>query len=733
MNVNIEKIEIVSFGKLKNVSISAEKGINLLSAPNESGKSTLAAFIKFVFYGFVGARMQSLSENERKLYTPWGGEVCEGSITFTADGTKYTVHRRCLASGKENTEIINYATGRAEFTGEVAGEVFFGVSEEVFARTLFFRQLTLPQSKDEVLADRLRNIAISADEQVSTKKAVARLNECKNELKGRLGSGLIPKAEKERDELEEAITESLSVRKETERLNGEIKKRAADMATAVEQLEILKEERKNIEKYEALTRLRNINRLALEEQNARDEYEAASAGLKQRDDGEAFRALYAKNTEYVAVCRECEKNGRELQDAMSARVDLLEEAKITPDDAKEAKNMLRSSKKLSKFLFFAAALLVVAGIIASLAGVGTMGIGIIIAVAGVVAAVVGAVILSKPAVFARELGFENANDMEQALAELPALERQIEDAERRVEILNGEYQESKTKCAMLKRELDEGIGRYTDVAEGNYEERLQLILRLSSESGEKLAIWRAKKEELDNATKDLDINALAEEARGAEPPERDRAKVDLEIRFYSDKHHKLAELNRADELSLATLEAKCGDPAVLVGKRDSLNARIEELSLKHKAYETAVKVIEDSADFMKSMVAPRIGERADEYFAAATGGKYSAFEVDTRLSMSFGEDMRRSCDYLSAGTRDSAYLSLRLALADMLFGGCGVPILLDDAFVRMDDNRLRMMLGAVKEASKKHQIFIFTHGTREMSAFDDIGAEYSEISIKEQV
>ncbi len=731
MNVNIEKIEIASFGKLKNVCVSAEKGINILSAPNESGKSTLAAFMKFVFYGFVGARMQTLSENERKLYTPWDGEICEGSITVTADGTKYTVHRRCLASGKETAEIINYSTGKAEFIGETAGEVFFGVSEEVFARTLFFRQLTTPQSKDEILADRLRNIAISADEQVSTKKAISKLNECKNELKGRLGSGLIPKAEKERDALEEAITEATAVRKEVERVGGEIKKRSADMASAAEQLEILNEERRNIEKYDALTRLRNINRLALEEKNARGEYESASAGLKQRDDGAAFSALYAKNTEYVAVCRECEKTERELNEACEARDALIEEAKITPENAKKAEKLLKSSKKGSKILFLAAAVLVVAGVITSLADAGTMGLGIIIAVAGVFAAVFGAVIMAKPAGFAREIGFKGAGEMEKAVIALPALEKQINEAARKAEMLEGEYGECKTKCAILKRELDEGIGRYTDVAEGNYEERLQLILRLSSESGEKLAVWRAKKEELDNATKGVDINALAEEARGAEPPERDKAKVDLEIRFYSDKHYKLSELNRADELTLATLEAKCGDPAVLVGKRDSLNARINELEAKHKAYETAVKAIEDAADYMKSMVAPRIGERADEYFSAATGGKYSAFEIDTKLSMSFGEDMRRSCDYLSAGTRDSAYLSLRLALADMLFGGCGVPILLDDAFVRMDDNRLRMMSGALNEAAKKHQIFILTHGNREKEALADINAKYSEIFIKQ--
>ena len=133
---------------------------------------------------------------------------------------------------------------------------------------------------------------------------------------------------------------------------------------------------------------------------------------------------------------------------------------------------------------------------------------------------------------------------------------------------------------------------------------------------------------------------------------------------------------------------------------------------------------------MKSMVAPRIGERADEYFRVATGGKYSSLQVDTRMSMSYGEDFNRSCDFLSAGTRDSAYLSLRLALADMLFGGSGVPILLDDAFGRIDDNRLRMISGALGEAAKKHQIFILTHGDRERLALEDINAEYTEISIK---
>ena len=731
MNITIEKIEIVSFGKLKNVYVTPQSGINVLSAPNESGKTTLASFIKFIFYGFAGARMQTLADNERKLYTPWDGEVSEGSITCSADGVKYIVHRRCLASGKESAEITNRATGKHEFVGEVPGEVFFGVSEDIFARTLFFRQLTTPQSKDEVLADRLRNIAISADEQVGTKKAVARLNDSKNELKGRLGSGLIPKAEGERDALEESITAATDIRRETVRLSEEIKKRSATIRTAAEKLTDLNAERRNIEKYDSLVKLQNINRLALEERNAREEYESASASLKRRDDA-AFRELFAKNTEYVAECRDCENMAALLNDAEEEENRLDSELCIDASDVKRAEKLIVSSKRNAKMLFILFGLMVIAGTILALASKETFGVGIALGATSLIFGVIGFVMLSKPAGLAKELGFGDITELKDAINAFPALDKQLREVRSRTAALRANYEESRTKCAILKRELDAGINDYIDVSDANYAEQLQLILSLSAESGEKLAVWRAKRDELDNATKGVDLNELAEEAKGAEEPLRDRAKVDRELSFYNSQYNQLCELNRRDELEIAALEARFGDPAALVGKRDSLTARIDDLTVKHKAYETAVKVIEDAADYMKSMVAPRIGERADEYFSAATGGKYSSLEIDTKLSMSFGSEFRRSCDYLSAGTRDSAYLSLRLALADMLFGGCGVPILLDDAFVRIDDTRLRMMTGAIAEAAKKHQIFILTHGEREKDAFDDVGIAYNEISIGQQ-
>ena len=728
MNVIIEKIEVLSFGKLKNAVVTADSGINILSAPNESGKSTLASFIKFVFYGFVGGRMQNLTDNERKLYTPWDGEVCEGSVTVSADGEKYVISRRCAPSGKETCEIINRNTGKPEFTGAVPGEVFFGVSEEIFARTLFFRQLTVPQAKDEVLADRLRDIAISADEQVSTQKALKKLTDAKNELKGRAGNGLIPKAEKERDALEEEITASTDLRREVSRLNSEMAKRTALIEAGEEKLKMLNNERKNIEKYDALLRLRTINRLTLEENLAHEEYEKTSSGLKQQADGQAFSLLSAKNAELVAEQRNCKTLEESLEIAEDELYSVKSKIPFGSEESKKAKRLISSSQKVSKFLFIIAAVAAVAGLIVYFAVPAPAGF-LAVALGGILG-VVGAVMMGKPAAYAKELGLKDAKELKTALQNLPMLEQQLKEANNRAEELRDLCNQSRISCKKLKTELDDEIGKYAVVNdESSYSKQIENILSLSAVSGEKLAVWRAKKEEYRNVTDGVDIEALSAEARGATQPEREKALVDRDISFYTKQIAQLTELNRRDELDVTAYEAKSGDPAILVGKRDVLSRYIDELTVKHKAYETAIKLINDSGDYMKSMVAPRIGDRADEYFTAATGGKYTSFEVDTRMSMSFGEDFRRSCDYLSAGTRDSAYLSLRLALADMLFPD-GVPVLLDDAFVRIDDGRLRMMSGALKEASKKHQLIILTHSAREADALDDAGIKYQPISIK---
>ncbi len=727
MNVSIDKISVVSFGKLKNAVVTPSTGINILSAPNESGKTTLASFIKFVFYGFAGTRNHGITDNERKLYTPWSGETSEGSIDITADGVRYTVHRLCTPSGKESVEVVNRATGKNEFVGAVPGEALFGVSEELFAKTLFFKQLTLPQSKDELIAERLRNISISADEQVGTKKAVERLKDCKNELVGKAGKGIIPALVRERDAIEENVTANTENRREIMRLRGEIKSRNTKLSDNAEKNAVLEAERDNIEKYEAYLRLSNINRLAVEEKTVRGEYENASSALKKCGDNEELAYLTAVNTELFAEKRNLEVCEKALSDAEKELKDI--EKKYNDCDiekAKEAKDAIKRGKTLFKAFCAVAIVLLVASVALVFTASNTVAIAVM--EVGAVLAGIGIALNKSP----KKYGFESISDIEKIISEYPSLKASLDSAVKRKESAENAVRVSKNKCSELSNDIESAISDFIGDAEiENTSEIIEKIRRVSADIAKKRALYEAKKNELDNAVSGVDIEALAELARNAAEPKRERIIVERELKFYSDQRPMLSELNRRDELELASVEARCGDTATLIGKRDSLENSINELTVKHKAYETAIKFIEESSDYMKSMAAPIIGERADVYFSTATGGKYNGLEIDTRLSMTVGEDFRRSCDYLSAGTRDSAYLSLRLALADMLFDGCGVPIILDDAFVRIDDERLKNIANAVGKASERHQIFIFTHGSRENNAFSEAGVKYSEISIKE--
>ncbi len=728
MNVFLQKIQINSFGKLKNTVVDCSQGINLLEAPNESGKTTLAAFVKFVFYGFAGVKIHSVIGNEKKLFMPWDGETCAGAVTLSCDGVVFRVERIFYASGKEQVYVTDRATGKQYFHGEVPGEVFFGVSEEVFSRTLFFRQLTLPAEKDEALAEQLKNIAISASEQVNSEKALDRLKTAKNSLRGRGGNGILPKAERERDALEAAITESLVCAREIETVFGDESNAKRISQDADKKLRLLFEERRGIEKYDALCRLNTLKSLSQAEKDAKAEYEEASRGFGSGDEN-AMSRLFSVNSDYNAEKKQCQS----LRSSLDQAVSELEEAEsMLPfgiEEAKDARQRIKSAKKTAKLFGFLALVLLFTGAavwfgFGSAAGLVLMGVTVVLLACS-------AVFVAKPAGIAKELGLESASELDEALDSFEKNSAQLEQCKKRESEIRLKYNSSASKVSELKDRLDRGISEFISVSEElDYDEQLSDILKRSARNGELKAHWISSKEAFEKAMEGVDIGALATEAAGAEKPARDRTRVDQDINFYTQQKR----INDEKALTLstkrATLEGKYGDPAVLVGKKAATDALISEGEIQFRALDTAIKFITESGDYMKQQVAPRISERADEYFSIATDGKYNDFEVDTKLSMSFGSDFRRSCDYLSAGTRDTAYLCLRLALADMLFGGNSVPMVLDDAFVRIDSNRLASMMNAVASSAQRHQIFIFTHGDRERETLSNAGIPFSRIFLK---
>ena len=58
--MTFESLYIKSFGKLNGKRISFSDGVNIIEGGNESGKSTICAFIQFIFYGLPSKTAEKL-------------------------------------------------------------------------------------------------------------------------------------------------------------------------------------------------------------------------------------------------------------------------------------------------------------------------------------------------------------------------------------------------------------------------------------------------------------------------------------------------------------------------------------------------------------------------------------------------------------------------------------------------------------------------------------------------
>ena len=182
------------------------------------------------------------------------------------------------------------------------------------------------------------------------------------------------------------------------------------------------------------------------------------------------------------------------------------------------------------------------------------------------------------------------------------------------------------------------------------------------------------------------------------------------------------------ENEIMALKTNSGDPADYYAKVKSLETRIEELRQKHKAYFIAYKAIESASDNLRAEISPRLGEYATDMMSVMTDKKYTHFDVSDGLEVSFtaSDGEKKSVDFLSGGTRDLAYIAVRLALVDMLYTE-RPPLCFDESFAHQDNVRAGAMMKAIARLAKEDtQSFIFTCRNRE-------GALATELSKKAQV
>ena len=739
VSVRIERIEIGAFGCLSGVVIEPSDGINLIEADNESGKSTLAAFIKFILYGFSSTRSQSIAENERKLYIPWNGTRAFGSIVFSAPGGRFRVARAYDLPSKETVEMTDLQTGREVFRSLVPGEVLLGVPEEVYQKSAYFRQLFQSKNGDESLADQVRNLVFSADERISAANAEKRLREAEAELKNRQNRGVIPELEAQlarfRAESEQAIRQNSEIR----RCNEAISENGARLGEIRKIVSRLQAERGNIDGYEAFCRLRRLSEVKAEEEAAKKKYDDAAGAFPNAriPDSDFINGLIKDNAEYKSLVRDRDRLEEESREAVKAFEESRRAVAVWDGQEERVKSALAREKKLFPIFALLALLFAAAGVAFAF-----LFDGLAVAAAGAAClflgcAVAAAVIKIKARALPAKYGFESAEALEDALSELPQIERQADIDEKRTYSLKAEYGRLSDRCAQAGKSIAERISRYCPEGESGTCDaaggQIDLLLERSENAKKLLSEYESRRRTRESMFEGVDIDALAKRAEGAVPPERTVSEVERELNFNTQKQKLLEEKKQELEKEKARLESGAADPALLCGKTGAAEQQLEKANRRLAAIRLALEVLEESSAYMKSTIAPKLTEYASGYFDYATAGKYPVLHLDTRMGMAVETPLIQRLDFLSSGTKDAAYLCLRLALLRLIYQQAAVPpVILDDAFARLDDKRLETMISVITEFSQaeKAQVFMFTCTPREREALERLGKNINRLEIK---
>ena len=733
-NFRLEKIEITAFGKLKNVVITPTDGINMLNLPNESGKSTLAAFIKYVFYGFTGTKKQSVAENEKLRYMPWDGSPAKGAIVVSAGEKLYRVARKTGARD-DSVSVTDVETGEPALRGMIPGVAICGINEGTCAKTLLVGRAGEASNGDPTLAESLRNLLFSADEKTNADKAMKKLKDSRAYLKNMQYRGVIPTLEERCKKLEADLVTANRLHGELSGVRVSLCEKREQLAKANSELDGITAELENLRCFEAGQRLNSIYDAREAYAAAQTKFEAARSALggESAPETRLIDALADDNANLTLSTKRLEELTKELTAEESELAKIRASSPFFVFDPKEARRKALIFSRIRNAAVAVTVLLAVTSFCffslktSDTAAWITAGVAFALFATAAVLAVLGSA-------DAKRLGFKGQAELLKAVGDFAVIREKARGIEERVGILNSRYSEEAAENRRLSDSVGKRVSEFMpDGAGEGYSASIRKIYAAAAEIGACKADWMRAADSYKKLSDGVDINALTELASKAQPPKRDRAETERELAFTQSRIKALSAAVTDLEKRCAALEAQSESPAVITSRLEVTERRLDEANTQYRALSLAIEVLEESCDYMKATVSPKLAELTGGYLEAASGGRYSSVGLTTNLEMTYDDNgMEHNADHLSDGAKDTAYLAMRFALVELIYDDKRPFMILDDSFCHLDDERLAMMLRLIKGLAESQQIFLFCCRSRERKLLDIGGIPYTLLTLGEE-
>ncbi len=761
--MKINSIYISAFGGVKDLRLDLNDSFNIIYGENEQGKTTVMSFIKMMFYGSERAK-NDLAKSPRKKYTPWDNSQMAGSIDFEKNGKKYRLERIFGDSNStDKVTLINTDLGTRENVSADIGTTLLGMSAAAFERSIFIGQFGFPEnnpSAEGEINSKLSNLALTGEEDASFDEVYKRLEKAKLSLASK--SGRAGEYDKNIASLK-ALNEALLKANETQQKINVGKEKAKEIIAEIEALQKNANELKvTIDKEQDFRNAEKLRELL----KLKSELDNITKALTL-ENGTVIDEMFLKKIDFClskingvkGKIEALENENRVIKQGLDLALD---PQKASPEKSAELENKIKAleqkqaklkaqynetekalrSKKSPKLI------LLILGIILGLGGAALCSfntyIGAAVALIGVILCAVFTVNTTantskKKALDGELLNLKlelnelmtvitleksNLNAITTALNSNAAM---IENQQNHLKENGKKIEEHLKEKTILSGELEALLGNTFNSTE---------IDSTLEELREKAATQKEIKQKINYILKDVGNISYEMAAQKIKEAESFGEVKDFEtIKAEYDGILEEITAKKTDATAILT-EIKAAEK--VMENPESLKEQIAALTKKTEGQaqyindlDLAMTVLSESFGEVRRSYGSVLNNKTAQIFSGITSGKYQSlnvsksFDITVQKADSFGS---HELGYLSSGTVDQAYLSLRLALNELMTDdNDSLPVLLDDSLAQFDDNRQKIALEYLKEYSKENQIIMFTCHKNISDTAKDLGAKTQKL------
>lgn len=699
--MKIKNIKVNAYGNIENKDINLEEGINIIHGANESGKSTLLNYIISIFYG-ISRNKDGKALSDYEKYKPWNSNEFSGRISYKLEnGEKYEIFRDF---NKKNPKIYNDKlediSDRFE-TDKKDGSKFFieqmGIDKQMYLSTVVSTQeeVRLDEKNQNMLIQKIANLAGTGEDNVSYKKALIKLQE---KIRDEIGTNKTSQKpiniiEKEIVEINNKIVETEKYRNRKYEIDAEKEQILSELKELEQQKQIL-QELQNSMKSEEETK----NRLEIREKNRKDNIAKINELTNQKNtiNAESERVQSAKN---------------HLQDIIKGHKENIE--KLNSEIEKIANEKEETQEKEKPSISFIVITVVLAiALICS----------IILIKNYIVSGILGVAIIAN-------IVFYVINKNKQKVNKAKLREK-----------INQEKQYKREKLENQKQQIIANVNTTEKELEKQEEEEKQVNSELSMLKGQ--IILLEKNNEKITEEIEQDNKAIKEESNKNKQQiiEKYKNKNINDLLYINDYQNYISKIEetinnnririKGLEIEYNTIVPQLDEMVVLEEKREADKEKLAELREKESIINIAIENLMDAYEEMKTTITPKFTKNLSESIQKISSNKYNKVTINDENGMIIENNRGEYVEAikLSTGTIDQLYLVLRLSMIDELSKE-NLPIILDESFAYSDNNRLKNMLQYLTSDLNNHQTIIFTCTDREQKMLEEMNIPYNVVEL----